>query len=229
MRLISLVLIGIFLFGCSGGGDTPPALLPELALLIHPEDDSECTTGQELSTTTSEVEFRWQAAENTEIYELRATNLNTNTTQTISTASTSAKLPLEKGALYSWQITSKNAAVLQSTPSETWRFYNSGFQTTYAPFPAEIVAPKVGASVVKDGNNDVTLRWTGADIDNDIQEFEIYVSTENPPETLIFSAGSGATTTKTAVVANTVYYWRIVTKDSEGNSSDSGVFDFRAL
>ena len=119
--------------------------------------------------------------------------------------------------------------MLETTASETWLFYNSGFQTTYAPFPAEIIEPKVGSTVLRDINNDILLSWNGADVDNDIVGFEIYISTENPPEELLFSLGSGATTTKVAVATNTVYYWRVVTKDAEGNSSDSGVFDFRAL
>lgn len=226
MRLLSLFLIGVLLFGCKKKEAPKP---PESSLLVFPEKSSECTSGQDLSATTSQVEFKWQAADNAETYELRATNLITNTTQRITTSLTSAKLPLEKGAPYSWLVTSKRAAVLEAAVSETWLFYNSGFESTYAPFPAGIIEPEIGSTVLKDINNDVELKWNGSDVDNDIVGYEIYFSATNPPEELIFSPGPNASSTKVAVETNTVYYWRVVTKDGEGNSSDSGVFDFRAL
>ena len=65
------------------------------------------------------VEFKWQQAANTDTYELRVSNLNTSTTQTISTSALSAKLPLQKGALYSWLVNTKNAAVLKVKASQT--------------------------------------------------------------------------------------------------------------
>jgi len=117
---------------------------------------------------------------------------------------------------------------LASASSASWNFYNSGYQTTYAPFPAEIQAPEMGATVFKDGNDEVELSWTGADVDNDIDGYEVYFSTENPPETLIFSPGPNASIQNVTVAENIVYYWRIVTIDEEGNTSDSGVFEFRA-
>jgi hypothetical protein len=29
------------------------------------------------------------------------------------------------------------------------------------------------------------------------------------------------------VVANTTYYWKVITRDTKGNTSDSGVFEFK--
>ena len=226
MRLLSIILVGFLLFGCKKKKSPKP---PASAVLIFPDKNSECNTGTEVNATTTEVEFRWQVAENADTYRLSVSNLNTNTAQTITTTSTSAKLPLQKGAPYSWVVNTKNEEVLETTPSETWLFYNAGFETTYAPFPAEIIEPTIGSTVVKDINNDITLRWEGADVDNDIFGYEVYFSTENPPETLIFEPGRTGTNTKVAVETNTVYYWRVVTKDAEGNTSDSGVYDFRAL
>ncbi len=227
MRIIvTLLCIGLLIIGCKKKA-APKS--PEIAVLIFPDRNSECTTGIDLSDSAREVEFRWQAANNTDSYIIRVTNLNENTTQSITTSTTSAKLPLQKGTPYSWGVTSKNDAVVATVQSETWLFYNAGAQTTYAPFPAEIVKPKNGASVLKDINNDVLLKWIGADVDNDIIGFDIYFSTENPPENLIASPSSEMTSIKVPVITNTIYYWRVVTKDTEGNTSDSGVFDFRAI
>lgn len=215
----------VFFLGCKKKENPKP---PESSTLVYPVKNSECTTGNNLNALTSEVEFKWGAAVNTDTYELRATNLNTSTTQTITTSSTSAKLPLAKGAPFSWVVVSKNESVLETASSESWRFYNSGFNTSYAPFPAEIIAPEEGASILRDDNNEIELSWSGSDVDNDIVSFEIYISTENPPEELAFTTNS-ANATKVLVVESTIYFWRIITKDSEGNSSDSGVYDFRVL
>lgn len=226
MRTVILLLFGVLLIGCKKKSSPKP---PEIATLIFPDKDSECTTGRSLSQTTSEVEFMWMASDHTESYELRVTNLNTNTTQTISTPAISAKLPIAKGEPFSWFVRSLNSKVTETAFSETWRFYNAGFQTTYAPFPAEVIAPKNGTSVFKDINNEVTLEWRGSDIENDLVGYELYFSTTSPPETLIASPIASQNTEKVSVISNTSYYWKVITKDSEGNISDSGIFTFKAL
>jgi hypothetical protein len=226
MRFLTVLIVAILMLGCKKKEAPKP---PESALLTFPNKNSECTTGQEINATSSQVEFTWQASNNTETYELTVTNLNNGNKQDITTPATSAKLPLEKGTPYSWTVISKNSNVLQTASSETRQFYNSGFETTYAPFPALILEPKMGTSVFKNINNDITIEWVSADVDNDILGFDLYFSTENPPETLISSPGANEVSTKVAVTSDTVYYWKIITKDSEGNTSDSGIFEFRAL
>lgn len=227
MNRLFFVFCSVLLFGC-GGNDDPPAK-PERALLVFPQKDSECTTGVNIDDMSSRVEFSWQSSNHTEIYELRVTNLNTSVTQTISTGSLSAKLPLQKGAPYSWFVTSKNSQVTETATSEVWRFYNSGFVTTYPPFPAEIISPKSGASVFKDINNEITLEWSGADVDEDLMGYEIYFSTEDPPTNLVGSATKDITTLKVSVLSNKVYYWQVISKDKAGNTSDSGIYEFKVL
>lgn len=224
MKYASLLILAMLSFSCKKKDPPKP---PESAKLVFPQNNSECTTGADSSPTTSMVEFRWQKASNTDTYELRATNLNTSTTQTVSTSALSAMLPLQKGALYSWVVNTKNSAVLQIASSQTWRFYNSGFETSYAPFPAEISSPAFGESLTMDINNEVSLSWSGSDIDDDIESYELFFSTENPPNTLIATITTGATNRKVTVESDTVYYWKVITRDSEGNTSDSGIFDFR--
>lgn len=224
-KCIYVLWIGLVFLACGGGDDAPKP--PQATVLEFPLQNSECTTGISLDENTSQVEFRWQVAANTEGYELRATNLNTNVTQTISTTSLAVQLPLEKGAPYSWVIISRQSNTTVTATSSTWQFYNAGSQTTYAPFRAEIIAPKSGASVIRDINNEVTLDWSGADVDNDIEGYEVYLSTSTPPETLVATPSAGISNIKVSIAADEVYYWRVVTTDREGNSSDSGIFDFR--
>lgn len=225
MRIFLVFVVGIILIGGCKKKEAPK--LPSSALLVYPEENSECTTGIDLGGTTSEVQLRWQAATNTDTYELRVTNNSTNTVQTITTEALSAKLPLEKGGLYSWSVTTRNTVVQEAASSLVWQFYNSGFQTTYVPFPAKINAPLSGQTVSKDINNEVALDWSGSDIEDDISGYEVYFSTVNPPETLIDSPDSFNTSKKVSVVSGNVYYWKVITKDQEENTSDSGIYEFR--
>jgi hypothetical protein len=226
MRTIILLIFGVLLIGCKKKSSPKP---PTVATLVFPNKNSECTTGRDINQSTSEVEFKWMASDNTETYDLRVTNLITNVTQTINTATISAKLPITKGEPFSWFVRSKNTKSTESATSETWRFYNAGYLTTYAPFPAEHIEPKNGTSIFKDINNEVTLEWLGSDIENDIIGYELYFSTTSPPEILIASPLVGTNTEKVSVASNMTYYWRVVTEDGEGNTSDSGIFTFKIL
>lgn len=219
-----VVLFGFVLLGCSKNDPSPP----DAVNLIFPEQNSECTTGIDQSETTSEVEFRWQESNNTEIYELRVTQLLTNITKTITTTATSASLTIDKGAPYSWQVISRNTQTEVSVPSSTNRFYNAGTQTTYAPFPATIEAPSSGQSVAIDSNGQVTLSWSGGDIENDISGYDVYHGMANPPTEIIMSTIVNNTNVQVEVVAGT-YFWKVVTKDRQGNTSDSGMYSYRAF
>jgi hypothetical protein len=59
--------------------------------------------------------------------------------------------------------------------------------------------------------------------------YDVYLSTVSPPSAPNFTLGSSNSSQKVTVTADTVYYWKVVTKDREGNTSDSGIFQFRAL
>ncbi len=224
MRLIAAMLCVCFFISCSSDDGPKP---PEAANLIFPEQNSECTTGIDQSDTTSEVEFRWQESANTSSYELRVTNMITNVTSTANTLNIRAPLTIEKGAPYSWVVISENSDNETAT-SATWQFYNAGSQTSYAPFPASIQSPSSGTTVVIDGNGEVTLAWTGADVDNDLSAYDVFHGTVNPPTELAISTLVGETNIKIAVQPDT-YYWRVVSKDSQGNTSDSGVYSYKAL
>jgi hypothetical protein len=156
-------------------------------------------------------------------------NLSSNITQTVSSVTTSASLPLEKGAPFSYMVITRNKNTPQSAASANWQFYNSGSQTSFAPFQATVISPASGATTALDINNEITLEWQGADVDNDIESFEIYVDTENPPINLQASPNEGNTSIKMTAVANTIYYWQIVTKDSEGNTSNTSVYSFKVI
>lgn len=228
MRYVLILWVFTFFFGCGKGDDGPPPS-PEGALLVFPEQNSECNTGIDISTSESQVTFQWQVAANTDRYSLTVVNLISNTPQTISTAGSSAALTIAKGAPFSWSVLSSNSASDETATSESWLFYNAGAQTTYAPFPAQINSPQPGSTAQADINNQIVLSWTGADVEDDIERFEVYLAEVNPPEQLLTTTNSETQQATTNVVSGTTYYWRVVTIDAAGNSSDSGIFDFRVL
>ena len=224
-KLLYISILG-FLVAC-GKDNTPPA--PEGALLVFPEENSECTTGSNVNETLSQVTFRWDASKNTDSYTLSVVNLKTNVPQNISTATTSASLSIAKGTPFAWSVTSRNSKSDQVATSETWLFYNAGAQTTYAPFPAQLVSPASGSTVQKDIANEVLLEWSGADVDNDIDTFEVFFSDVHPPTTLLGTTNAATMELSASVQSSTVYYWKVITTDLEGNTSDSGVFEFKVF
>ena len=226
MRKIFLLVCLFTVFSCKKKDSPNP---PEQVRLLFPEKNSECTTGVDQDATTSRVSFSWQRADNTDSYELRVTNLNTNTVQTISTSATTSSLPLLKGQPYSWLVRSRNNQVNNTISSEVWSFYNAGSRTTFAPFPAEILTPDMSEKVFKDINNEVTLSWSASDLDNDIENIEVYFSEQNPPQNLEATLSATATSLKVSVLSGTTYYWSVVTKDLEGNATNSGVYVFSVL
>ena len=211
--------------GCKKDSPSPP----NKALLTAPANNEECAPISSSSDENNTVRFTWQAADNTDSYQLHIRNLVTNNAITRNLEVTGESVSLPKGTPFSWFVITENRQTADKVMSDTWRFYNPGSETARIPFPAEIISPRSGASVVRDMNNEIMLQWEGSDIDGDIESFEIYLSTENPPETLIETLGANANSQPVSVDADTIYYWRIVTRDTEGNTSDTGTLDFKVL
>ena len=227
-KFIVFVLGIVFIVAC--GGDDGPPPQPEAALLVFPLQDSECTTGQDVSDTIRQVTFEWQPSANTDSYTLNVVNLNTNVSlQPITTQNTMASVSIEKGTPFSWSVASRNQSSGLIAVSDTWLFYNAGSQVTYAPFPAQIIAPVPGSTVLISPEGDTNLKWSGSDVEEDIITFEVYFSEQNPPENILVSTDAVTTETTVSVTSGATYYWKVITEDAEGNRSDSGVFDFKVL
>ena len=136
--------------GEEGGGDTggggeevnPPAK----STLSAPANNKTCETGTSVSSTQSEVDFTWGVTADTDSYDLKITDLNTNVaTNKSGLTTTSTKVTLDKGVPYSWDVTSKSTKSSVTTPSDTWKFYLAGTGVAnYAPFPADLKAPSFG-------------------------------------------------------------------------------------
>ena len=178
---IYILFLGLMAISCGGDSSDSPPPAPGTVTLVFPDQNSECTTGTVISDSQSEVTFEWQSASNTEGYILIVTNLNTNTRQTLPTQATSGTLAIDRGTPFSWIVTATNSQSSDVSTSESWLFYNEGSQTTYAPFPAQLVEPLSGSTVIRTDTGQVRLIWQGADVENDIASYDIQLSTTNPP------------------------------------------------
>lgn len=202
-------------------------LQPEQAVLLFPEQNSECTTGKSIDENYSVVTFKWQAASNTDQYRLYISNLFDNTVQQLTSVNTSMQVTLKKRTPYAWQIFSLSNSISVTASSEEWRFYNAAEGVTnYAPFPAEIIHPKSGATAVVDQNGQVILEWNTTDVDGDLDYYTVYLDTNNPPTTEVAS-NLAAKSVKAALLRNTLYYWMVESVDLKGNSSNSGIYQFK--
>ena len=191
--------------------------------LVFPENNTECTEGRVENEEQSTITFRWEALENVDSYEVNIKNLVSGEASKTATDTNEADITLLRGVPYEWFIAPKVDASDRTAKSETWRFYNQGAGTlNYAPFPAEVVSPLLGENV--GAANSIALQWSGSDVDNDIAEYEVLFGTDANPTT---SLGVTAEPTMDATVASgQTYYWRVMTKDAQGNTSRSSVFDF---
>ena len=227
MRNIGIIIIVLLTLGCSNeeSASSIVNLDPGAASLQFPDNNQECTQGVIIfGTNQSTVTFRWSASTNTDSYELVLKNLNNQSTTSYTATSNELALDIEKGTPYSWYIISKNDDVLVTSLSAVWKFYNAGDPLeSYTPFPADIVAPIMGSTIT--GVTTQSLSWLGSDIDNDIVNYDVYFDTTNPPTT--FEVNTVSTSINVTVSANNTYYWRVVTKDSQGNNSQSEIFEFR--
>jgi hypothetical protein len=228
-ELITIALISIIM-GCGKGGSNnpkpnPPAV-PDKALLTAPAQNQVCTTGTVISDSLSSITFTWAASGNTDSYELDLKNLLTGVTATQTSGLPQLTITLQRNTPFSWYIVSKSTKTTTTAQSDTWKFYNAGKGTiSYAPFPADLTSPAFGQNVTATGGI-VNLTWKGsAVVTGTIAGYDIYFGTTSSPAIL----KSGVTDNflnNVAVSSKTIYYWKVITKDVLGNTSDSGLYQF---
>jgi hypothetical protein len=228
-----ILLLSLLIFSsCGGGDDSPPPEMqpmavvpdPKATTLVFPQDNTECNEGDIIDALRSKVTFQWNVSEDTDSYEVNIRNITTNENITTSINTEDVDITIERGTPYEWFVISKAIGTTVTASSAKFKFYNQGPGIeNYAPFPAEAVNPARGADVTNSGGT-VTLEWKGTDIDDDITEYEVFFGTnETPTESLGTTSSESFDVT---VAANSVYYWRIVISDTQGNTSQSEVFEF---
>jgi hypothetical protein len=228
MKRNLILIVIILLIGACGGkkkNAAPVVVAPGKSSLLSPAENEACTTGNSVSSTESTVQFSWTASSNTESYVLNIKNLLTNITTSQTVTGNTTAVSLLKDTPYSWYVVSKSSKTSTTTQSDTWKFYNAGDgKTNYAPFPAEIVSPTYNQVITASGGK-ITLDWNGSDTDGDIVNYDVYLGASNSPA-LLQANVTASILNNVSVNSTTTYYWRIITRDSKGNTSDSGLYRF---
>jgi hypothetical protein len=167
LKYITPVILLMLTISCGGSSEnndddgpepiapTPP---PEAAILVFPENNTECNISEVLSNTQSTVPFLWNPSQNTDTYQISIRNLNTNTI-VISQVVTNpeADITLERGTPYEWSIESRANGTNETASSSSFRFFNEGPGIqNYAPFPAKAINPARGVSIISKDNQNNT-------------------------------------------------------------------------
>lgn len=227
LRKINFTVLGLLatlIFGCIKGKE--PALPPAKAILLFPLQNEICAAGENPTPTESTVHFHWSDAANTDSYVLSLKNLNTGVVTENTSKKSDLKLTIPRATPFSWTVASISSKNPVTALSDSWKFYNSSVgQFSYAPFPATLTFPAMGQILDVTGNT-VTLTWSGSDADGDIASYDIYYGKNSTP-TLIGTNKADNQSFSVVVSVNTIYYWKVVTKDVQGNSSDSEVYQFK--
>ncbi|MFS4416013.1 fibronectin type III domain-containing protein [Maribacter sp. 2307ULW6-5] len=220
------ILFAGLLLGCGGGDDPAPEPTPQppvAATLLEPANNLICLTATSLNADQSSVAFSWNAAANTDTYELSVTNLNTNATTNTVVGESNATLTLDKANPYAWSVTSRSNGSTETAQSEQWRFYLAGeAQVNFAPFPPELVSPPSGATVT---GNAVSLVWQGSDVDGDLSDYDVYL--DDADGSTLLDTVTEPELQNVPLNANTTYFWKVVARDAAGNTASSNLYSFK--
>ena len=221
---VLIIIFFLFIFpGCQKGEKASPQ--PEKATLVFPVDNSVCVEGTILSLTENSINFTWNSSNSTDSYEFSIKNLITGISIVKVVNAPNIEITLLRNTPYSWFVSSRNTKNSFIAKSDTWKFYNSGpGLISYSPFPAEIISPKK-SEVVQSISGNINLEWKGSDVDGDILNYDVYLGTSITP-IILSSRLTTNSLNNVAVKENTIYYWKVITRDSKGNLSDSGLNQF---
>ncbi|MGF1554755.1 hypothetical protein [Paucihalobacter sp.] len=190
--------------------------------LIFPSENALCNEGVNLTQTESTVYFEWEPNTNAEIYKLTLENLSSGNIELYETSNYIIPIAIQRAEAFRWSVAYDYQN--ETRVSAQWNFYNAGpGLQTYPPFPADIIAPSMAQII--NATNSVTLQWLGNDVDNDIIAYDVYFANTNPPS--LDSNDITANQLTVSVNPGTIYYWNVLTKDAAGNTSESGVYQFR--
>jgi uncharacterized protein (TIGR02145 family) len=72
----------------------------------------------------------------------------------------------------------------------------------------------------------VMLGWSCSDPDGDFLAYDVYLGTDNPPDTMVSSNQTGTACGTSGLTGGTTYYWKVVARDSHGDTTSGPVWSF---
>ncbi|TXE11920.1 fibronectin type III domain-containing protein [Seonamhaeicola algicola] len=242
--LIVLVSISTSCSSGSGGGDDdapPPVVIdpPAAANLVFPQNAEVCAEAKNLTGNTGDsdrtytIAFKWTgdaSSSNSVKYTLNLINDDDSTTRSFDTTVNTSDVSLDVDGIipqgnYSWEVIASKTGTTETTSSNKQTFTAAGVAAvSFSPNAATPVNPSRN-EVLPNTTTSVTLEWLGSDENDDIAEYDVYFGTTNPP-TDVITVSSDVNSRNVTTTANTIYYWRVITRDEVGNQSSSAVFQF---
>lgn len=224
MKRSIIAILFIIAVGCKKGAEpTVDEAVLGIATLIKPIQNELCNSGVVISDKESLVKFEWLPAVHAKTYILTIKNLESGEAVNYNSASTSLDVKLARNTPFSWFVTASSD--VSSTKSEIWRMYNSGVGTTsHIPYPADNMVPTMG-TIVSPTASKVLLSWVGTDVDNDIVDYDVFFGTTILPGLL--KGNLIKNQLEVSVIANSNYYWKVITRDKNGNISESSIYQFK--
>ena len=163
---------------------------------------------------------------NADEYELVIRDIQTNLDIQLNTFRTFSPVVLDRGKQYSWWVISKHNADQTFSKSRIWTFYLEGPQkSSHFPFPANLLNPKSNEQISLNDGKYIFI-WESTDLDEDIIEYDFYLGTD-PDELTLLAERLSLNSIELSLNPNQFYYWKVITRDSEGNVSSSPVEGFK--
>tara|TARA_R110002111_G_scaffold75940_7_gene120338 strand:+ start:239 stop:943 length:705 start_codon:yes stop_codon:yes gene_type:complete len=216
----AILVLSSLLFSCSGGSDSAKEPIvkevnpPTKAIGILPVNGEPCSDYEAVSGNDAQVSisFSWQEAEYAQNYELVVNEGGNEVFRNIFNALV-AKVTLNRGKVYTWNIISKNSD--GQTNSDTMSFAAPGTPVgNYVPYAAEI------AIIFDVTTADLNTSWIGKDEDGDVLTYDVVVKEEG--ETIAeFNDLTVDTLDPIATSPNMLYTVEVISKDISGNYSIS--------
>gem|GEM_PF-2122524 len=139
------------------------------------------------------------------------------------TAKTFTPSGLTNNTIYYWKIVAKDSRG-GSTTGPVWQF-----KTELPPNnpPVTPSNPSPPSYLMLLQPTTVSLSWSCSDPDGDALTYDVYFGTSSTPTTIVSANQTTKTFTPTGLTNNTVYYWKIVAKDSKGGATTGPVWNFK--
>ena len=219
----------LLIIGCSK--DSIPD--PSPVVLLAPINGDNCETAIPINLTESKVNFSWIKSENTDKYELIIKNMAKNKTyiNELNDSDTENEniyydVLLLNGDTYSWYVISKSINSSVSTKSDVWQFYLEGnVEPNYIPQPSNLIYPENESTLSLDNSDLIQFTWSSKDLDTNIDYYHFYLGLEIDNLTKI-GEEIKETSYEQKLETNKTYYWKVVTFDTQGNSSNSSTNKF---
>jgi len=179
---------------------------------------SDKATNKALTTTLS-----WECSDpdgDTVTYDVYfGTNSNPPKVSTGQSGKSLNRTNLSYGTTYYWKIVAKDNKGATTEGSE-WKFTT---QSNREPNTPSNPSPSNNAT---NQPLTVTLSWNCSDPDGDALTYDVYFGTSSNPTTEISNNQSGKTFSKNNLSAGTMYFWKVVAKDSKGATTEGPVWKF---